>query len=67
VYSKVACRKRDSVRGKGTVRPVTYHVGTEKGRVITLSNSAAFIALKECTLSLGVNMLLPFSGQKWLR
>jgi hypothetical protein len=66
-YSTVACRKRDSVKGKGTVLPVTYHVGTEKGRVITLSNSAAFIALKECTPSVRVYMLLPFSGQKWLR
>jgi hypothetical protein len=67
VYSIVACWKRDNVKDKCTVLPVTYHVDTEKGRVITLSNSSAFIALKECTPSLRVYMLLPFSGQKCLR
>ena len=28
-YSTVACRKRESGKGKGTVHPVTYHEGTE--------------------------------------
>jgi hypothetical protein len=45
----VACRKRDSVKGKGTVLPVTCHVGTERGRGIALPDSATFIGLTECT------------------
>ena len=53
-YSKVACRKPDSGKGKGTLRPVTYHEG------------ATFKVLTECTPTVRMNMLLPSSGQKWL-